>query len=92
MAGARWGAHYDVLRQTTLSVVNSVADFGSPIWLNGKHTNLVDVQLNEALRLVSGVVRATPLVWLPVFSNIIPPELRRKKALCNLLFKTNQIV
>ena len=65
MAGARWGAHYDVLRQTTLSVVNSVADFGSPIWLNSKHTNLVDVQLNETLRIVSGSIHATPLIWLP---------------------------
>ena len=60
-----------------------MADFGSPIWFNSKHTNLVYVQLNEALRIVSGIVRATPLVWLP--------ELRRKKALCNLIFKTNQL-
>ena len=27
----------------------------------------------------------------PVLRNIIPPELRRKKALCNLLIKTNQL-
>ena len=84
LAGARWGAHFDVLRQTTISVVNSVADFGSPVWLKSNHINMIDVQLNEAMRIVSGTVRASPVAWLPVLCNIIPPELRRKKSLSNL--------
>ena len=65
-------------------MVNSVADFGSPVWLKSIHINMIDVQLNEAMR----TVRATPLAWLPVLCNIIPLELRRKKALSNLLFKS----
>ena len=35
----------------------------------------VDVQLNSTMRLISGTLRSTPLPWLPVFSNIEPPDL-----------------
>ena len=88
LAGASWGAHFDVLTQTTISVVNSVADFGSPVWLKSNHINVIDVQLNEAMRIVSGTVRASPVACLPALCNIIPPELRRKNALSNLIFKS----
>ena len=69
-------------------MVNSVADFGSPVWLKSIHINMIDVQLNEAMRKVSGSVRATLVAWLSVLCNIILPEQRRKKALSNLLFKS----
>ena len=43
------------------------------------------------MRIVSGTVRATAVDWLPVLCNIIPPELRRKKALSNLIFKSEHL-
>ena len=52
---------------------------------------MIDVQLNEAMRIVSGTVRSTAVAWLPVLCNIIPPELRRKKALSNLIFKSEHL-
>ena len=33
------------------------------------------------MRIVSGTIKTTPLPWLPVLSNILPPDLRRKQAL-----------
>ena len=45
-----WGASPDVMRTSTIALVKSVADYGSPVWLNSKHVSLVDVQLNESLR------------------------------------------
>jgi hypothetical protein len=41
----------------------------------------VDVQLNNAMRLITGTVKSTQLQWLPVLSNIAPPKLRREAAL-----------
>jgi len=38
------------------------------------------VQLNSAVRLISGTLRSTPPPWLPVLSNTEPPALRRKAA------------
>ena len=63
-----WDAFANVLRNSTISLVVSVADFGSPVWLNSKHVSLVDVQVNEALRKVSGTLKSTPLPWLPVLA------------------------
>ena len=76
LAGTNWGANFDALRQTTISVVNSVADFGSPIWQNSTHVKHLDVKINEAMRFVSGTFHATPTEWLPVLSNIVPACLR----------------
>ena len=70
--------------------MNSVADFGSQVWLNSNHTNVIDVQLNETMRIVTGTVRATPVMWLPVLSNIVPAELRRKKSLDIFIFKAER--
>lgn len=33
------------------------------------------------MRLTSGTIKSTPLDWLPVLCDILPPELRRKEAL-----------
>ena len=46
----------------------------------GQITLLIDVQLNESMRIVSGALRPTPFPWLPVFSHITPPHIRRMAA------------
>jgi hypothetical protein len=45
------------------------------IWLNSVHVDKVDVQLNNAMRLITGTVKSTPFQWRPVLSNIVPPRL-----------------
>ena len=44
------------------------------------HTNLVDVQLNNTMRTITGAVRRTRTDWLPVLSNIAPADIRREVA------------
>ena len=39
---------------------------------------------------LSRTVRATPFMWLPVLSNIVPAELRRKKSLDTVIFKAER--
>jgi len=85
LCGTTWGANADVLRISTISLVNSVADYGAPIWFKSKYVNKVDVQSNIALRTISGVTRNTPNDWLPVLANIVPAELRRKQAFKNII-------
>ena len=89
LAGSTWGASPDVMRLSAISLVNSVADFGSSVWMYSKHVHLVDTQLNNTLRCVSGAVKATPLPWLSVLCNIVPAHLRRKSLLKNTLSNTN---
>lgn len=84
LAGTNWGAHPDVLRTSTLGLVTSVGDFGSPIWINSSHAEKIDIQINAALRIVTGTVKATPVPWLYVIANIPPSNLRRCRAVKRL--------
>ena len=81
LCGTSWGSTAETLRTSALGLVYSAAEYGAPIWLNSAHTQKVDVQLNETMRIISGTLRSTPTEWLPVLSHIIPPDLRRKAAL-----------
>ncbi|KAF0701948.1 Uncharacterized protein FWK35_00037095, partial [Aphis craccivora] len=39
------------------------------------------------MRVISGTVKSTQLQWLPVLTNIAPPDLRRKQKLINTIKK-----
>ena len=81
LTASSWGSNASTLRTSALSLVYSTAEYCSPVWINSCHTSLVDTQLNSTMRVVSGTVRSTPTPWLPVLSDIAPPDLRRKNAL-----------
>lgn len=80
LAGTTWGAPTATLRTSALALVYSAAEYAAPVWLNSAHTRKIDVELNATMRIITGTVRSTPTAWLPVLSNIMPPELRRKEA------------
>jgi hypothetical protein len=48
--------------------------------LNSVHTIKIEVQLNSAMRIISGCVKSTQIPWLPTLAHIAPPKLRRKAA------------
>lgn len=81
LCGTSWGSSADTLRTSALGLVYSAAEYCAPVWLNSTHTQKVDTQLNEAMRIISGTIRSTPTYWLPVLSYIPPPDARRKCAL-----------
>ena len=87
LAGSSWGANADTLRTSALALCYSVAEYCCPVWFRSAHTDLVDAQLNSSMRLISGTLRPTQLPWLPVLTNIPPPNLRRKAA-CDKLLQT----
>jgi len=87
LAGSTWGASANTLRSSALALCYSAAEYCAPGWSRSPHTSRVDVQLNSAMRLISGTLRSTPLPWLPVLSNIEPPVLRRKAAADKLVEK-----
>ncbi|UYV73175.1 hypothetical protein LAZ67_10002087 [Cordylochernes scorpioides] len=87
LAGTTWGCGADTLRTTALALVYSVAEYCAPVWERSSHTDSIDAQLNQTMRLITGNMRPTPIDWLPYLSNIAPPDLRRKKSTSNLLSK-----
>ena len=78
LAGTTWVAGATTLRTPALALCYSVAEICTPVWRNSAHTNLVDVQLHNTMRTITGAVRCTMTVWLPVLSNIAPADIRRE--------------
>ena len=79
-----WGAGAKTLRIATLSLVYSIAEYCAPVWCRSAHTSLIDSVLNDALRIVTGCLRPTPMDHLPILSGIQPAELRRMGATLSL--------
>ena len=84
LAGTGWGASAKTLRTAALSLVYSTAEYCAPVWCRSAHTRLIDSVLNDALRIVTGCLRPTLSVYLPVLSGIQPAELRRQGATLSL--------
>lgn len=80
LAGTTWGANAKTLRISALALVYSTAEYCSPVWKNSAHVSKIDTQLNVTMRTISGTISSTPITWLPVLSNIAPPEIRRQCA------------
>ena len=86
LVGSSWGASATTLRTSALAHCYSTAEYCAPVWARSPYTKL-DVQLNESMHSVSGTLHSTPLPWLPVFSHITPPHIRRMAATNQLLSK-----
>ena len=68
LAGSEWGAGAKTLRIATLSLIYSTAECCAPAWCRSTHTRLIDSVLDDALRIVTGCLRPTPMDSLPVLS------------------------
>ena len=79
LVGTSWGANANTLRTSALALCYSVGEYCAPVWARSAHTNLVDVQLNSTMRLITGTVKPTPLPWLPVLANTEPPALAQSR-------------
>ena len=87
LAGTTWGAGAKTLRTSALALCYSVAEYCAPVWRNSAHTNLVDVQLNNTMRTITGAVRCPRTDWLPVLSNIAPADIRREVATSRMILR-----
>ena len=87
LVGSGWGSGAKTLRIATLSLVYSTAEYCAPVWYRSAHTHLIDNVLNDALRVVTGCLRPTPMDRLAVLSGIQPAELRRMGATLSLAYR-----
>ena len=87
LSGAKWGASFSTLRTSALALAYSAAEYCAPVWSRSSHTHHVDTQLNSTMRIITGTIRSTPLPWLPVLSNIVPPHIRRTASTQRMLQK-----
>ena len=76
LAGTDVGAPAPVLRTSAIALVYSVAEYCVPVWGRCDNVHYIDT---HAMRTVSGALRPTNVNWLPVLSNIEPPQFRRDR-------------
>ena len=77
LSGQTWGASFNVLQTSTVSLVYAPAEYCAPTWSHSTHTKKIDIALNATMRIVPGCLRSTPVDYLPVVSGIVPPDIRR---------------
>ena len=70
LEGSGWGAGAKTLRISALSLVYFTAEYCAPVWCRSTHTSLIDSILNDALRIVTGCLRPTPMENLPALAGI----------------------
>ena len=75
LAGSGWGVGAKTLQIAALALVHSTAEHCAPLWCHSAHTRLIDLVINNALRI--GCLRPTPADNLPIPAGIPPAELRR---------------
>ena len=80
LVGTGRGASLSTLRKSALALVYAPAEYCAPTWSRSRHTNLLDVNLNCILPIITGCLQPTPVEQLPVLSGIPPAELRRRAA------------
>ena len=80
LAGTTWGASAKTLRISTQALVFPAAEYCAPVWSRSPHVKKVDVAINSFLRTISGCLKPTPMLQLPVLAGIAPAGLRRKGA------------
>ena len=89
LAGLNWGACFDVLRVSTLSLVVAPAEYCSPVWNQSSHTNKLNTPFNEALRTIRGCIKPTRISFLPFLAGNESLENRRLYACEKLLRRAN---
>lgn len=80
LTGTKWGANPNVLRTSALALCFSAGEYAAPVWKNSAHAKQVDVSLNEAVRIVTGTMKPTPLHKIYPIVGIAPPDVRRQVA------------
>jgi len=56
-AGSNWNANAETPRISALVLCYSVAEYCAPVWSLSFHSGLVDVQLNNTMRLITSSMR-----------------------------------
>ena len=86
LSGSGWSAVVTT-RRTNCPTSGLLVEICSPVWCCSAHTYLIDRVLNEALHIVCGCLRPTPMDHLPILPDIQPVALRRLGATLSLAYR-----
>ena len=85
LASVSRGLHCHALRQLYLACVTSVLDYGSILWHGRRGTSMLSNKCqklqNQALTIITGAYKGSPIKALEVEASILPVKVRHQKQL-----------
>ena len=89
LANSRWGTNARTIRTTAIPLCYSTAEYAAPVWERSAYTHLLNPELNQACRAITGCLRPTNVENLYLLAGISPPEIRR--SVCARVERTKQV-
>ena len=82
--------HARTIRTTALALCYSTAEYAAPVWERSAYAHLLNPELNQTYRVITGCLKPTNVENLYLLAEIAPPEIRR--SVCARVEKTKQII
>ena len=85
LASTSWGSNQKTLRHLYLGYVRSALDYALPLQAVASKlpTETLDRVQNQAVKLICGGMRSTPIAACEIAANIEPLDIRRKRSVLN---------
>ena len=89
LAGTHWGANEKILKTIYQGSVRPHLEYGSSSWMTAAktHRQTLDKVQNQALRIITGSMRSTPIEMMEQITGILPLNTRRK---CKAMIQANK--
>ncbi|XP_056000382.1 uncharacterized protein LOC125675120 [Ostrea edulis] len=86
LSGTNWGANEKILKSVYQGNVRPHLEYGSSSWMTAAKTHLqtLDKVQNQALRIITGAMKSTPIHSMEEITNITPLNKRRE---CNAMLQ-----
>ena len=89
LTNSRWGTNANAIRTTALALCYSTAEYAAPVWERSAYAHLLNSELNQACRAITGCLKPTHVENLYLLTGISPPEIRR--SVCARVERTKQV-
>ena len=89
LANSMWGTNARTIRTPSLALCYSTAEYAAPVWERSAYANLLNPELNQACRAITGCLKPTNVENLYLLAGISPPEIRR--SVCTRVKRTKQV-
>ena len=77
LANSRWGTNARTIRTTAFAFCYSTAEYAAPVWERSAYAHLLNPELNQACRAITGCLKPTNVENLYLIAGIDPTEIRR---------------
>ena len=89
LANSKWGTNASIIRTAALALCYSIAEYAAPVWVRSTYADILDPELNEACRAITGCLKPTYVENLYLIAGIALPDIRRD--VCARMERTKQM-